>query len=67
MLEMRLRVVNITYSLENRLELELTETVFVGDIAEQARCKELIRSGAPLSPDDRDDLMFGPAPKTLAA
>ena len=45
----------------------LAGAVFVGDIAEQARCKELIRSGAPLSPDDRDDLMFGPAPKTLAA
>lgn len=45
----------------------LLGAVFVGDIAEQARCKELIRSGAPLSPDDRDDLMFGPAPKTLAA
>ncbi|MFD6317703.1 NAD(P)/FAD-dependent oxidoreductase [Methylorubrum thiocyanatum] len=45
----------------------LAGAVFVGDISEQARCKELIRSGAPLSPDDRDDLMFGPAPKTLAA
>ncbi|CAO4153141.1 NAD(P)/FAD-dependent oxidoreductase [Methylorubrum aminovorans] len=45
----------------------LAGAVFIGDIAEQARCKELIRSGAPLSPDDRDDLMFGPAPKTLAA
>ena len=45
----------------------LAGAVFVGDIAEQARCKELIRSGVPLSPDDRDDLMFGPAPKTLAA
>ena len=48
-------------------ENRLLGAVFVGDIAEQARCKELIRSGAPLSPDDRDDLMFGPAPKTLAA
>lgn len=45
----------------------LAGAIFVGDISEQARCKELIRSGAPLSPDDRDDLMFGPAPKTLAA
>ncbi|MDV2984318.1 UNVERIFIED_CONTAM: FAD-dependent oxidoreductase [Methylobacteriaceae bacterium AG10] len=48
-------------------ENRLLGAVFVGDIAEQARCKELIRSGAPLSPEDRDDLMFGPAPKSLAA
>ena len=37
----------------------LTGAVFVGDIAEQARCKELIRTGAPLQAHDRDDLMFG--------
>jgi len=37
----------------------LAGALFVGDIAEQARCKDLIRTGAPLAPDDRDDLMFG--------
>ena len=41
----------------------LTGAVFVGDISEQARCKELIRSGALLRPGERDDLMFGPAPE----
>ena len=41
----------------------LAGAVFVGDISEQARCKDLIRTGLPLAPDDRDDLMFGsPAP-----
>ena len=45
----------------------LTGAVFVGDIAEQARCKDLIRTGAPLQPGDRDDLMFGPPAQSLAA
>ena len=36
------------------------------DIAEQAACKALIRSGEPVG--DVDDLMFGrPAPQPLAA
>ncbi|UMY20002.1 NAD(P)/FAD-dependent oxidoreductase [Methylobacterium organophilum] len=45
----------------------LIGAVFVGDIAEQARCKDLIRTGAALRPEDRDDLMFGPSVKPLAA
>ncbi|MCE4224696.1 NAD(P)/FAD-dependent oxidoreductase [Methylobacterium sp. C25] len=46
----------------------LAGAVFVGDISEQARCKEMIRSGAPLTLDDRDDLMFGRRqPQALAA
>ncbi len=50
----------------------LAGAVFVGDISEQARCKELIRTGAALTPQDRDDLMFGtpapsPAKTSLAA
>lgn len=45
----------------------LAGAVFVGDISEQARCKELIRTGAALDPSDRDDLMFGPPAKALAA
>ncbi|GJE55458.1 NAD(P)/FAD-dependent oxidoreductase [Methylobacterium thuringiense] len=50
----------------------LAGAVFVGDISEQARCKDLIRTGAPLAPHDRDDLMFGtpapsPAKTSLAA
>lgn len=50
----------------------LIGAVFVGDIAEQALCKALIRSGEPVA-EMRDDLMFGrPAaaptpPQTLAA
>ena len=44
----------------------LVGAVFVGDIAEQAACKALIRSGEPVG--DVDDLMFGrPAPQSLAA
>ncbi|MFC6792035.1 NAD(P)/FAD-dependent oxidoreductase [Methylobacterium komagatae] len=44
----------------------LVGAVFVGDIAEQAACKTLIRSGEPAG--DVDDLMFGrPAPQPLAA
>ena len=44
----------------------LVGAVFVGDIAEQASCKALIRSGEPVG--DVDDLMFGrPAPQSLAA
>ncbi len=46
---------------------KLAGAVFVGDISEQARCKELVRTGAALDPSDRDDLMFGSAPKSLAA
>ena len=38
----------------------LAGAVFVGDVAEGPRVKELVRTGAPLSPGDRDDLMFGP-------
>ena len=45
----------------------LLGAVFVGDISEQARCKALIRDRTPLDPNDRDDLMFGPAPTSLAA
>lgn len=44
----------------------LAGAVFVGDISEQARCKELIRTGAALSLDDRDDLMFGASTPSLA-
>ncbi|SFH07073.1 NAD(P)/FAD-dependent oxidoreductase [Methylobacterium gossipiicola] len=50
----------------------LIGAVFVGDIAEQGWCKELIRGGAPIA-GHRDDLMFGrqtpspPAPQPLAA
>ena len=50
----------------------LIGAVFVGDIAEQAACKALIRSGEPVG-EMRDDLMFGrpaqapKAPHTLAA
>jgi len=36
----------------------LIGAVFVGDIAEQALCKALIRSGEPVA-EMRDDLMFG--------
>lgn len=43
---------------------QLTGALFVGDTAEQARCKELIRSGAPLCANDRDDLMFGAPAET---
>ena len=40
----------------------LIGAVFVGDIAEQGRCKSLIRTGEPVG-DQIDDLMFGrPAP-----
>ncbi|MCJ2026515.1 NAD(P)/FAD-dependent oxidoreductase [Methylobacterium sp. J-067] len=47
-------------------EGRLVGAVFVGDIAEQASCKALIRSGEPVG--DVDDLMFGrPAPQSLAA
>ena len=47
-------------------ENRLVGAVFVGDIAEQAACKALIRSGEPVG--DVDDLMFGrPAPESLAA
>lgn len=47
-------------------EGRLVGAVFVGDIAEQAACKALIRSGEPVG--DVDDLMFGrPAPRPLAA
>ncbi|MGY2047542.1 NAD(P)/FAD-dependent oxidoreductase [Methylobacterium sp. JK268] len=46
----------------------LVGAVFVGDVAEQAWCKALIRSGDPLGRADRDDLMFGrPVPQPLAA
>ncbi|MEH3148073.1 MAG: FAD-dependent oxidoreductase [Methylobacterium frigidaeris] len=46
----------------------LAGAVFVGDVAEQGWCKTLIRTGAPVSRQDRDDLMFGrPAPQPLAA
>ncbi|GJD76334.1 NAD(P)/FAD-dependent oxidoreductase [Methylobacterium goesingense] len=48
----------------------LLGAVFVGDIAEQGWCKELIRTGASMA-EHRDDLMFGrpaaPAPQPLAA
>jgi len=50
----------------------LIGAVFVGDIAEQGWCKELICGGAPIAAH-RDDLMFGrqtpspPAPQPLAA
>jgi nitrite reductase (NADH) large subunit len=50
-------------------EDRLLGAVFVGDIAEQGWCKELIRTGASIA-DHRDDLMFGrpaPAPQPLAA
>jgi nitrite reductase (NADH) large subunit len=44
----------------------LVGAVFVGDIAEQAWCKELIRTGAAIA-GHRDDLMFGrQAPSPLA-
>lgn len=47
---------------------QLLGAVFVGDVAEQGWCKALIRSGAPLSRADRDDLMFGRTdPQPLAA
>lgn len=47
-------------------EGRLVGAVFVGDIAEQAACKALIRSGEPVG--EVDDLMFGrPAPQPLAA
>ncbi|GLS46717.1 NAD(P)/FAD-dependent oxidoreductase [Methylobacterium brachythecii] len=50
----------------------LTGALFVGDISEQARCKELIRTGVALAAEDRDDLMFGtpaatPTKTSLAA
>ena len=38
----------------------LAGAVFVGDVAEGPRVKALVRTGAPLGPSDRDDLMFGP-------
>lgn len=45
---------------------KLVGAVFVGDIAEQAACKRLIRTGDPI--ENVDDLMFGcPAPEPLAA
>jgi len=45
----------------------LVGAVFVGDIAEQGWCKELIRTGAAIG-GHRDDLMFGrTAPQSLAA
>jgi len=45
---------------------KLIGAVFVGDIAEQAACKRLIRTGDPI--ENVDDLMFGcPAPEPLAA
>jgi len=45
----------------------LLGAVFVGDIAEQGWCKELIRTGAAIG-GHRDDLMFGrTAPQSLAA
>ena len=50
-------------------EDRLLGAVFVGDIAEQGWCKELIRTGAPIG-EHRDDLMFGrpaPIPQPLAA
>ncbi|MGU3361845.1 NAD(P)/FAD-dependent oxidoreductase [Methylobacterium sp. M6A4_1b] len=51
-------------------EDRLLGAVFVGDIAEQGWCKELIRTGASIA-EHRDDLMFGrpvaPAPQPLAA
>lgn len=49
-------------------EDRLLGAVFVGDIAEQGWCKELIRTGAPIA-EHRDDLMFGrsTAPHPLAA
>ena len=50
-------------------EDRLLGAVFVGDIAEQGWCKELIRTGAPIG-EHRDDLMFGraaPTPQPLAA
>ncbi|MCJ2045539.1 FAD-dependent oxidoreductase [Methylobacterium sp. J-078] len=51
-------------------EDRLLGAVFVGDIAEQGWCKDLIRTGAPMA-EHRDDLMFGrpaaPAPQPLAA
>ncbi|MCJ2018466.1 MULTISPECIES: FAD-dependent oxidoreductase [unclassified Methylobacterium] len=47
-------------------EGKLIGAVFVGDIAEQAACKRLIRTGDPI--ENVDDLMFGcPAPEPLAA
>ncbi|MCJ2036518.1 NAD(P)/FAD-dependent oxidoreductase [Methylobacterium sp. J-068] len=50
-------------------EDRLLGAVFVGDIAEQGWCKDLIRTGASIA-DHRDDLMFGrsaSAPQPLAA
>ncbi|WP_342109049.1 NAD(P)/FAD-dependent oxidoreductase [Methylobacterium sp. SI9] len=45
---------------------KLIGAVFVGDIAEQAACKRLIRTGDPI--ENVDDVMFGcPAPEPLAA
>ncbi|KQU29335.1 hypothetical protein ASG63_17790 [Methylobacterium sp. Leaf94] len=50
-------------------EDRLLGAVFVGDIAEQGWCKELIRTGASIA-EHRDDLLFGrtaPASQPLAA
>lgn len=50
-------------------EDRLLGAVFVGDIAEQGWCKELIRTGTAIG-EHRDDLMFGrsaPASQPLAA
>jgi nitrite reductase (NADH) large subunit len=38
----------------------LAGAVFVGDVAEGMRVKDLVRTAAPLAAGDRDDLMFGP-------